>query len=199
MPIYNNFFFSNPIAKIYAFTTPEFIDALKKIEKYKQNYYLLGYIRYEAKDIFFGKNINSKLPLLYFEIFKDYKLFDREIKNIFELKLLPTLTFDKYLRNIEKIKYEIEAGNTYEVNYTFDFNVEFDGNEFELYQYLLQKQSTTYTAFIKNKFDTLLSFSPELFFAVKNNHIITKPMKGTLNAEKTKMKILKILTSLKMI
>jgi para-aminobenzoate synthetase/4-amino-4-deoxychorismate lyase len=104
MPIYNNFLFSNPIAKIYAFAMPEFIDALKKIEKYKQNYYLLGYIRYEAKDIFFGKNINSKLPLLYFEIFKDYKLFDREIKNIFELKLLPTITFDKYLRNIKNTR-----------------------------------------------------------------------------------------------
>jgi len=184
MPIYNNFLFSNPIAKIYAFTNTEFIDALKKIEKYKQNYYLLGYIRYEAKDIFFGKNINSKLPLLYFEIFKDYKLFDREIKNIFELKPLPTITFDEYLRNIKKIKDEIKAGNTYEVNYTFDFNVEFDENEFELYQYLLQKQSTSYAAFIKNKFDTLLSFSPELFFTVKNNHIITKPMKGTIKRGK---------------
>jgi para-aminobenzoate synthetase/4-amino-4-deoxychorismate lyase len=62
--------------------------------------------------------------------------------------------------------------------------VEFDGNEFELYQYLLQKQSTPYSAFIKNKFDTLLSFSPELFFAVKNNHIITKPMKGTIKRGK---------------
>jgi para-aminobenzoate synthetase/4-amino-4-deoxychorismate lyase len=165
---------------------PEFIDALKKIEKYKQNYYLVGYIRYEAKDIFFGKNIDSKLPLLYFEI-----------KNIFELKLLSTITFDRYLRNIKKIKYEIEAGNTYEVNYTFDFNVKFDGSEFELYQYLLQKQSTPYAAFIKNKFDTLLSFSPELFFTIKNNHIITKPMKGTIIHGKNEYRDVKNINFLK--
>jgi para-aminobenzoate synthetase/4-amino-4-deoxychorismate lyase len=184
MSIYNNFLFLNPIFKIYAFNNAEFIYALKKLENYKQNYYLLGYIRYEAKDIFLSKNINSKLPLLYFEIFKDFKLFKPEIKNTFELNPLPTITFEQYLKNIKKIKCEISQGNTYQVNYTFDFNVEFDGNEFDLYQYLLHKQNTPYTTFIKNEFDTLLSFSPELFFCVKNNHIITKPMKGTIGRGK---------------
>ncbi|MDR3156599.1 MAG: aminodeoxychorismate synthase component I [Lactobacillales bacterium] len=197
MFIYNKFLFSNPIAKIYAFNNIEFIDALKKIEKYRKNYYLLGYIRYEVKNIFLNKNINSKLPLLYFVIFKDYKLFKPEIKNTFALKILPTITFDEYSKNIKKIKYEISEGNTYEVNYTFDFDIEFDGDEFALYQYLLQKQNTPYTTFIENKFDTLLSFSPELFFSIENNHIITKPMKGTIKRGKNKIEDAKNIDFLK--
>jgi para-aminobenzoate synthetase/4-amino-4-deoxychorismate lyase len=56
-----------------------------------------------------------------------------------------------------------------------------------------------YAAFIKNKVDTLLSFSSELFFAVKNNHIITKPMKVTIKHGKNEDEDVKILTSLKRI
>jgi hypothetical protein len=41
------------LAKIYAFNNAEFIDALKKSEEYKQNYYLLGYIRAKDKRIMY--------------------------------------------------------------------------------------------------------------------------------------------------
>ncbi len=44
--------------------------------------------------------------------------------------------------------------------------------------YYLSKK-TPYNAFINNKYETILSFSPELFFKLKGNKILTKPMKGT--------------------
>jgi para-aminobenzoate synthetase/4-amino-4-deoxychorismate lyase len=180
MLVYDNKLFSNPVKIIQAFNDVEFINAFCEIEKYKKNHFLLGYIKYESKDIFYGKKKVSALPLLYFEAFKKFKDFNPHINTQYTLNVYPSISFDDYLADIKTIKTEIAEGNTYEVNYTFDFNVEFNGDEFELYKYLLQKQNTPYTAFIKNKFDTLLSFSPELFFTVENNHIITKPMKGTI-------------------
>ncbi|UKI40968.1 MAG: chorismate-binding protein [Candidatus Melainabacteria bacterium] len=45
---------------------------------------------------------------------------------------------------------------------------------------------TNYNAFIKNEYETILSFSPELFFKIENNKIITKPMKGTIKRGKDK-------------
>ena len=53
-------------------------------------------------------------------------------------------------------------------------------DDFELFNYLLPKQKTPYNFYMKNKFDTVLSFSPELFFTLKNKHITTKHMKGTV-------------------
>lgn len=177
MQIYSDKIFKNPIKIIKAFSNEEFKRAFEEIEKYKSRFYLLGYIRYEAKEIFLGNQILSDLPLLYFEVFKDYETYiPSEHQNI-NLTLEPQILFSDYKKAVEKIKEEIACGNTYEVNYTYDFRIPYNGDEFMLYEYFLKKQKTQYNTFIKNDYETLLSFSPELFFELEKNHIITKPRK----------------------
>lgn len=186
MQIYSDKIFKNPIKIIKAFSNEEFKRAFEEIEKYKSRFYLLGYIRYEAKEIFLGNQILSDLPLLYFEVFKDYETYiPSEHQNI-NLTLEPQILFSDYKKAVEKIKEEIACGNTYEVNYTYDFRIPYNGDEFMLYEYFLKKQKTQYNTFIKNDYETLLSFSPELFFELEKNHIITKPMKGTVKRGNTK-------------
>lgn len=68
---------------------------------------------------------------------------------------------------------------TYEVNYTYPSEVLTNLDGIELFEALLDKQKTPYNTFIKNKYTTLLSFSPELFFRLEGRKITTKPMKGT--------------------
>ena len=92
---------------------------------------------------------------------------------------------EDYFKNIEKIKEYISQGVSYEVNYTYPSKIETNLDDFELYQKLLEQQTTPYNTFIKNKNVTLLSFSPELFFRLKGNKILTKPMKGTVPRGKT--------------
>ncbi|MFR1672675.1 MAG: aminodeoxychorismate synthase component I [Candidatus Gastranaerophilaceae bacterium] len=186
MQIYSDKIFKNPIKIIKAFSNEEFKRAFEEIEKYKSRFYLLGYIRYEAKEIFLGNQILSDLPLLYFEVFEDYETYiPSEHQNI-NLTLEPQILFSDYKKAVEKIKEEIACGNTYEVNYTYDFRIPYNGDEFMLYEYFLKKQKTQYNTFIKNDYETLLSFSPELFFELEKNHIITKPMKGTVKRGNTK-------------
>lgn len=186
MQIYSDKIFKNPIKIIKAFSNEEFKRAFEEIEKYKSRFYLLGYIRYEAKEIFLGNQILSDLPLLYFEVFEDYETYiPSEHQNI-NLTLEPQILFSDYKKAVEKIKEEIACGNTYEVNYTYDFRIPYNGDEFMLYEYFLKKQETQYNTFIKNDYETLLSFSPELFFELEKNHIITKPMKGTVKRGNTK-------------
>lgn len=186
MQIYSDKIFKNPIKIIKAFSNEEFKRAFEEIEKYKSRFYLLGYIRYEAKEIFLGNQILSDLPLLYFEVFEDYETYiSSEHQNI-NLTLEPQILFSDYKKAVEKIKEEIACGNTYEVNYTYDFRIPYNGDDFMLYEYFLKKQETQYNTFIKNDYETLLSFSPELFFELEKNHIITKPMKGTVKRGNTK-------------
>ena len=86
MQIYSDKIFENPREIITAFDNESFILAFDKLEKLKNDYYLVGYIRYEARDIFLGKKIQAKYPLLYFEVFSDYKIFE-PVKNPREVYL----------------------------------------------------------------------------------------------------------------
>ena len=194
MQIFYNKLFLNPIKKIMAFDKNSFDLAFDLIDYYsKNNFYLLGYIKYEAYNYFLDMNINykSKLPLLYFEVFKDYKKYEisKDLKNDDNIQIVTFENIDKYkyLQNIEKIKNYISCGITYEVNYTYPSTVCTNcRDDFTLYNFIQKNQKTPYNAFIKNEYETILSFSPELFFKIKNNKIITKPMKGTIKRGKTR-------------
>ena len=182
MQIYTNKSFTNPIAKIVAFDTKSLKSAFKKIESYKKTHYLLGYIRYEAKNCFFDTEYNYKKPLLYFEVFETFSNFTPQIEPTtnYLLSEKPLVSKLEYSKALTQIKDKISNGITYEVNYTYPTEVISSLDEFELYQALLKNQTTPYNTFIKNEYETLLSFSPELFFTIKNNKITTKPMKGTV-------------------
>lgn len=92
----------------------------------------------------------------------------------------PSITYEEFFGAITKIKDEIAQGNTYEVNYTYDHEAEFFGDSYNLFLSLLREQKTPYNAFIRNNYEEILSFSPELFFELENGRILTKPMKGTV-------------------
>lgn len=193
MIVFGDKLFTNSVKVIKAFNTSELISAFEQIEQLKNEFFLVGYLRYEAFNC-----DNSDLPLLYFEVFKDYK--EYKCKNLpFSPKIVtkPLVSFTEYSNAIRQIKDEIANGNTYEVNYTYDFEVEYDGEEFELFEYLLQKQKTPYNFYMKNDYGTVLSFSPELFFTLKDNHIVTKPMKGTVKRGQSRAEDEKLIEFLK--
>ncbi|MCJ1969764.1 chorismate-binding protein [Lactococcus carnosus] len=185
MIIYDDKKFDKALTTLIAFDKASFIAALDELEKWQKTHYAVGYIRYEAKAIFLGEDITSKLPLLYFEIFDSYTPYTPSAVPSLTLVPQAQLTFDGYADAITKIKQAQRQGDTYEVNYTYDYKVPYDGDDFKLYEHLLTKQRTPYNTFIKNDYDTLLSFSPELFFEVKQEHITTRPMKGTVKRGKT--------------
>lgn len=192
MQIYSDKVFKNPIKVIKAFDSTEFVKAFEQIETLKEKYYIVGYIRYEAKDVFLGKSICSKYPLLYFEVFENYEIFKQtqKLKDVF---LFPKsdITFDEYQKGFDIIKDEISKGNTYEVNYTFDFSIQTDYSAQDIYQYFLTIQKTPYNAFLSNEYEEILSFSPELFFRKNGRHVLTKPMKGTIARGKSEDEDLK--------
>jgi len=201
--------FENPIKIIQAFDNKSFLDAFSEMEDLRKsnNHYLLGYVRYEAKEIFLGKKIKSKLPLLYFEVYCHCEALAEAIQKNKTLDCRvgqnpprndSAIDYETYSKAIEQIKEEIACGNTYQVNYTYDYKVEIDSrlglpaqqqkveiNGYDLYNQILQNQKTPYNAYIKNEFEEILSFSPELFFELENNKIKTKPMKGTIKRGET--------------
>lgn len=164
MQIYSDKCFENPVRIIEAEENLQ--EALNEIDKLRKKYFLLGYITYDFKK-------------LYFEVFDKYEKYTPAKSKQHGTIIRPKITKEKYINAIEKIKQYISEGVTYEVNYTYPSEVLTNLDGIELFEALLDKQKTPYNTFIKNKYTTLLSFSPELFFRLEGRKITTKPMKGT--------------------
>jgi para-aminobenzoate synthetase / 4-amino-4-deoxychorismate lyase len=87
---------------------------------------------------------------------------------------------EKYLAAIGRIKHYIEAGDTYQVNYTLKLLFDFVGSPEDFYRTLRRGQSVSYGAYLRNGRQRLLSFSPELFFRKSGASCTVRPMKGTI-------------------
>lgn len=168
MQIYSDKIFSNPVKIIKASGRKNLLSSLDEIWELRKEYYLLGYITYE-----FDK--------LYFEVYNSYDKFEpREFNDRYGIIRKNLISYSGYCDNFNKIKEYIKNGVTYEVNYTYPFEVISNLSDYDLYCAILQNQKTKYNAFLKSDDYTILSYSPELFFKIDGNKIITKPMKGTM-------------------
>jgi para-aminobenzoate synthetase/4-amino-4-deoxychorismate lyase len=92
----------------------------------------------------------------------------------------PLVSRDEYDRSVARIKELIAAGDTYQVNYTFPLTAVFEGDPVAWFQELCVAQSAPYSVYLDLGRYKVLCLSPELFFVRHGNHVITKPMKGTV-------------------
>ena len=164
MQIYANKSFSNPIEIIKA--EGDLKEAFCRIDELRKNYYLLGYITYDFQK-------------LYFEVFDKFENYTPNPPKQLGTIIKPMISKETYIDAINKIKEYIASGVTYEVNYTYPSEVLTNLNGIDLYEAILEKQKTPYNTYLETSDLTLLSYSPELFFKLKGNKILTKPMKGT--------------------
>lgn len=165
MQIYSDKCFKNSVKIIEADGDLEC--AIREIDELRKKYYLLGYITYDFK-------------YLYFEAYDKYEKYSPSEAKQLGTIIKPMITKEEYIRGVNKIKDYILEGVTYEVNYTYPSEVRTNLDGIELYESLLGRQRTPYNAYIDNSRTTLLSFSPELFFKLEGRKIVTKPMKGTV-------------------
>ena len=194
-----NLLFTDQQEGIIARTEDELPAAMTKIEECRQQgLYLCGYLAYEAGYYFIDKKIkrtkenNKEQALLHFVAFKSMQILDRQtIDEAFsETEQDPTsqlcahgfklsVSEDKYLDAIKKIKNYIKAGDTYQINYTIKFKFRLRGTANALYQALRQTQPVEFGAFLNFPKLKIVSSSPELFVKRQGDTLVSKPMKGT--------------------
>ena len=202
----NNFFsylFVNPCDIVQSYSLNDIKTCFKRIDFYlDKGYYAAGFCSYEMGygfEQFPKRKRNYIFPLLWMGIFKKPIVFDhrknsfinnknffssntKETKDSYHIKNLHlNIKKRSYLSCIKKVKRLIQAGDTYQVNYTMKYKFDFMGSAYKLYYDLRNNQSVSYSAFIKTKDFKVLSFSPELFFKKNGRQVETRPMKGTMN------------------
>lgn len=95
------------------------------------------------------------------------------------------VTEHAYSSKIDAIHEYIRAGETYQINLTDKFKFGFSGSPAALFAALTAAQPVPYSAWIHMGDQHILSFSPELFFRIRDGRIITRPMKGTARRGRT--------------
>jgi para-aminobenzoate synthetase component 1 len=86
---------------------------------------------------------------------------------------------ETYLKNVGHVLDHIAAGDVYQINYTQRVYFDCSGDPFDLYLRLKEIQPVSYAAFMNLGEGTVISGSPELFLCLRKNRILSKPMKGT--------------------
>ncbi|QOJ28959.1 MAG: chorismate-binding protein [Ignavibacteriales bacterium] len=91
---------------------------------------------------------------------------------------------DSYGEKVERLKEYIARGDTYQINLTTEAYFTLDGDLTAFIIDLLKKQSAQYITIINTGAHLTISVSPELFFRVRGDKILTAPMKGTIKRGK---------------
>lgn len=93
--------------------------------------------------------------------------------------LRPTLSRADYGCAFDAIKEYIAAGDVYQANLTFRAELRYAGDPLALYAAIRPRAAAGYGSIVWTGDDWFLSFSPELFFALRDGRVTAKPMKGT--------------------
>ena len=91
----------------------------------------------------------------------------------------PGLDQRDYTEKVDRVRRWIADGDCYQINLTFPMAFRYFGHPVALYAALRRRQPVRYGACIVAPGETVLSFSPELFFERTAGRVVTRPMKGT--------------------
>jgi para-aminobenzoate synthetase/4-amino-4-deoxychorismate lyase len=148
-----------------------------------------GYLGYEAGPAFepAAPGHPGSMPLLWFGLFRGHT----EIPADEVAALLPDpagawagtpeprISRPDYDSALAHVLDYIAAGDIYQANLTFRAEVRTAGGEAALYALLRARARAGYGALVATGGEGLLSFSPELFFALEGGKLSARPMKGT--------------------
>ncbi len=186
--------YSNPIRTLVADTAEELRLLLNELaDAQATGLHSAGYLAYEAGFALEQKfehrleNRDMPAPLAWFGLFEGYEEIDAKTVP----SLLPdpagawlgplraNLAQSDYDSAFDAVERYITNGDIYQANLTFRAEADYAGNPLALYAALRARSAAGYGGVIWTGEQSFLSFSPELFFALKDGRVTTKPMKGT--------------------
>lgn len=186
--------YSNPAKTLVAHTAVELgvlLDEL--VQAQASGLHAAGYLAYEAGfalETKFTERLESRdipTPLAWFGLFDGYQEIDA--KTVSALlpdpagarlgPLRPKVARGDYDAAFDAVERFITDGDIYQANLTFRAEADYAGSPLALYAALRSRSAAGYGGAIWTGEQWFLSFSPELFFALKDGRVTTKPMKGT--------------------
>ncbi|WP_111640874.1 aminodeoxychorismate synthase component I [Marinimicrobium alkaliphilum] len=95
------------------------------------------------------------------------------------------INVEYYMKNIDRIRAYIHAGDCYQVNYAQRFSARFDGDPLTAFLALRAALPSPFSGFMPLDQGAVISLSPERFIQCRAGQVETQPIKGTLPRGKT--------------
>jgi para-aminobenzoate synthetase/4-amino-4-deoxychorismate lyase len=128
-------------------------------------------------------------PLLWFGLFREQKKLAGADADLHVAHRLSSRAYagplqlgdsrENYARRFARVRDYILAGDAYQVNLTFAARFAFAGDALALYARLRGQARAGHGAYVDDGTRSIVSLSPELFFAVEDGLLTARPMKGT--------------------
>lgn len=179
-----------PVRVIAAATADAVRPALAQLDAARAaGLHAAGYIAYEA-----GHALEPRLhapqgdaPLLWFGLFDavetipaaDVPAMLPDPASAWVGAAQPAIGRAEYDRAFAQVHDWIEAGDIYQANLSFRATVALLGDPLAAYAAIRRRAAAGYGGVVWTGREWLLSFSPELFFALRDGELIARPMKGT--------------------
>ena len=163
------------------------LDALRAART--QGLHAAGYLAYEAAPAFEPRlphRLATGAPLLWFGLFDRFEEIARgdvpallpDPAGCWIGEPEPDIDRAAYEERLTRVLALIEAGDIYQANLTFRGIARFAGNPLALYAQLRPQARAGYGGIVSTGAELLLSFPPELFFALQDGALAARPMKG---------------------
>ena len=195
--------FLHPVRILAASKLHEIPDLFRQVEEVlSTGSYVAGFVSYECGYHFQPLNTAtpqpSGLPLAWFGVYRNPLIYNHASNSVEGNSSLPlvdqlreapdriadqialTLSEEQYCEKVLRIQDYIRAGDTYQVNLTDRVDLPTAVSPGEAFATLSHRQPVAYSAFLHVSDRHILSLSPELFFKIDGDKIVTRPMKGTM-------------------
>lgn len=201
----HSYLFLKPLTIVRAHQLDDIPDLFRRIElAVSQGHHVAGYMSYECGyhfEWFSETALPQNLPLAWFGVYAQSFVFDHgsgmfegpapdlsgysavePIPSAFAANAELAISEDEYAAKIERIENYIEAGDTYQVNFTDSVTARTYLSPAQAFAALSASQPVAYSALLNVGNNYILSLSPELFFRIdaRTRTITTRPMKGTM-------------------
>ncbi len=144
-----------------------------------------GWVSYEAAPAFDAAlrvRPPSDFPLVWFGLFPAPRIVPPPGFPVGEeapIPWQPRIDEADFRAAIARIRRCIQEGETYQVNFTWRLQAPFTGSPRALFERMIAAQKTRLGAWLEVGDWAICSASPELFFRLEGDRLISRPMKGT--------------------
>jgi para-aminobenzoate synthetase / 4-amino-4-deoxychorismate lyase len=177
--------FDRPRQVIEARAAERVLPALRLIEEAtSRGQWAAGFISYEAApgfDPVLQTRPAPAFPLLWFGLYDPPRPVSPPPRRSLRAALAwePSLGERDYRARFDQVKSFIGRGHTYQVNFSFRLHAPFSGEPWHLFAAMVHAQGGGFPAYLDTGSHVICSASPELFFALDAERLVSSPMKGT--------------------
>jgi len=179
-------FFERPAVCFDVRDPGDVVPALKEIERRIRQKGLMaaGFVAYEAAPAF-DAALKTKpaegFPLLWFGLYRECReIALPDAARAVCMDWRSSTGEEAYRRAVARIKEYIQAGDTYQTNYTLRLHAPFREDPLDFFARIIGAQRCAYGALVNTGDWTVCCASPELFFSLDGRELVSRPMKGTI-------------------